>query len=73
MEIPDADRTPEGDTDDIQRRTRASFGHNAIALAAGDTILAAQKHDAALWLYVNALIQSCVFLLPTSLIHEKPP
>jgi uncharacterized protein DUF1993 len=26
-----------------------------------------------LWLNVNALIQSCVFLLPTSLIHEKPP
>src|SRR6267378_4982910 len=35
--------------------------------------LAAQKHDAALWLNVNALIQSRVFLLPTSLIHEKPP
>jgi hypothetical protein len=39
----------------------------------GPPRLAAQKHDAALWLYVNALIQSCVFLLPTSLIHEKPP
>ncbi len=35
--------------------------------------LAAQKHAAALWLDVNALIHSCVFLLPTSLIHEKPP
>jgi hypothetical protein len=35
--------------------------------------LAAQKHDAALWLNVDALIQSRVFLLPTSLIDEKPP
>jgi hypothetical protein len=35
--------------------------------------LAAQKHDAALWLHVNAFIHSCVFLLPTSFIHEKPP
>jgi len=26
-----------------------------------------------LWLDVDALIQSCVFLLPASLTHEKPP
>jgi hypothetical protein len=29
--------------------------------------------DAALWLDVNAFIQPGVFLLPASLIHEKPP
>src|SRR6476660_5474582 len=32
---------------------------------------AAQEH--ALWLDVNALIHACVFLFPTSLVHEKPP
>jgi hypothetical protein len=30
--MPDANRTPEGDTDDFQRRTREAFGHNAVAL-----------------------------------------
>jgi hypothetical protein len=35
--------------------------------------IAAQRHNTALWLDVNARIQSCVCLLPTSLLHEKLP
>jgi hypothetical protein len=35
--------------------------------------LVAQKNNTALWLSVNAHIQSCVRLLPTPLAHEKPP
>jgi hypothetical protein len=34
---------------------------------------AEQRHNAALWLDVNARIQSRVRLLPTSLLHEKLP
>ena len=36
---PDANRTPEGDTPAVQRRTHASFGHNAVALAARGTVV----------------------------------
>jgi len=65
----------------ILRQSDAGFGlgvkvrpdHRALSIRAPlPPRLAAQKHDA-LWLNVNAFIHSCVFLLPTSLIHEKPP
>jgi len=39
---PDANRTPDGDTHAVQRRTHASFGHNAVALAARGTDVAGE-------------------------------
>jgi hypothetical protein len=41
---------------------QAASGDNARLLA-----------NAASWFDVNALIRSCVFLLPASLLHEEPP
>jgi len=52
---------------------RQSGRHRTIGTSQANvaTRSAAQEH--ALWLDVNALIHACVFLFPTSLVHEKPP
>jgi hypothetical protein len=50
----------------LRRRSGSNFNKQPPGLAA-------QRHNTALWLGVNARIQSCVCLLPTSLPHEKLP